>query len=62
MASLIFIISFITDLFFQRCTLCVWNFNSFATEILYPVSYNLSEEKHPIKALYLTDQIAPEIM
>lgn len=38
-------------------------FNSVATEILYPVSYNLSEEKHiQIKTLLLTGQIAPEIM
>lgn len=41
---------------------CVWNFNSFATEIQYPVSYNLSKKHIQIKALLLTDQIAPEIM
>lgn len=28
---------------------CVGTFNSFATEILYPVSYNLNEEKHSNK-------------
>lgn len=49
MASLIFIINVSTDLFFQCCTLLCWNFNSFATEILYPVSYNLNEEKHSNK-------------
>lgn len=39
--------------FFQCCTLLCWNFNNFATEILYLVSYNLNEEKHSNKGFII---------
>lgn len=55
MASLIFIINGSTDLFPVLHTPVFGTFylTSFATVLLYPVSYNLNEEKHPDKGFII---------